>query len=785
MNAPYLLIPIGLILIILYSISLLFSRLDVIRQSLHRKIWNYSLLATFLVSAVLGILMAIQVNYKLEVPWTEKVLKWHVNFAIALSAIGIFHLIWHWKYYIPFKSGSKSRLTGRQGPKKMGGRQGPRVRIFMIGFIGMAFQMLIIREMLGLFQGNELMISIILFLWLLLTGGGAMTGIGARIPENGESGRNLRHSSLLILVLLILPVFLVSLMYYGKSLFFAPGVEAGPLAFAGFLLLVLTPFCFLNGFAFTYITRILEPLGLSIRNAYAWESAGAAAAGILCTFAILLGIFTPPGGRWIEKLFHPNDEIIATRSGPSGRITITRNGDQVNIFENGVLSQSSGNTLVCEEMTHFTMVQHDNPQNILVIGGLLSGISATLSGYSCHRVDFVEPDPSVFRFINRMKLLEGRSPGERYILEPPFKWVIHADTQYDIILIMLPGPSNLSINRFYTREFYRKLKRCMHQNAIVSIMLPGTGNYVSAEAIAAIGPVMNALRTSFSQVLIYPGENNYLIAGETPLRTDLLDALENRNIHPVYISPGYFDENRFLTRQTELNQLVQSDKTMNSDLKPVAYFAQIAWWLGQFPKGFIWPLAIITVILILSGLLTRRTACTGMFLMGAGASGTEIIMLFILQITAGSMYLFTGLLLACFMAGLALGAVQKFTGRAGKLASSQTFILLSFTVTSALLMVLAVWMTQTGNPVWIKTVLILILSFLTAMLTGLLFASLTKVFENSGTGGKIYVYDMLGAALGALVFPLVVIPILGILPALGIISGSGVLILLLLTIGKS
>jgi spermidine synthase len=812
MTAPYLLIPIALVLLILYSISLLFRRLEVISKSTHRKTWNYALLVTFLVAAVLGTLMAIQINYKMEVPWTEKALKWHVNFGIGMSMIGIFHLIWHWRYYFPLKSirrggavaphvpgrkekNGKSRYGGNENGRSRSssptdwpktkilewiGPMGPAMWLFIVGFSGITFQTFIIRELLGLFQGNELMLSIIMFLWLLLTGAGALTGNGVRKVITDDVQEVQRKCRLFILTLLILPVFLILLMYYCKSLFFAPGIEGGPVAFSGLLILLLTPFCFLNGFAFTFMTRLLEPSGMSIRKAYAWESLGGAAAGLTCTIAILLGIFSLPGGRLIEKLFHPNDEVIATRSGPSGRITITRNGDQLNIFENGILCQSSGNTMICEEMAHFVMVQHPDPQNVLVIGGLLSGIDREILKYRCRYIDLAEPDPQIFRLAEHLSLIQPLAAPFRNIRENVTTWINHSDIQYDIIMVMLPGPQNLGLNRFYTAEFFSRLKTSMSDDGIISIMLPGTGNYVSGEAVAAIGPVVNAMRQSFSEAILFPGENNYLIAGNTSIRNDILSELKMRSISTLYISEGYFDQDLFKARMVQLNEIVKSEKTLNTYLKPRAYFGQIAWWLGQFPSQIAWPLVAILAILLISSLVSGHTAYTGMFIMGAGASGIEIILLFLIQITAGSLYLFTGLLLAVFMSGLAVGSSGLFKGRLLKIAGRSTVLLLTFTAVTAMIAMMAMWMTKTVNLTGLKTFLVILLTFMTASLTGLFFAQLTGLVSDPKSNGKLYVFDMLGAAFGSLIYPMVIIPIFGVLTGIGVISTSGVLILILL-----
>ncbi|MFA6798539.1 MAG: hypothetical protein WCR39_04520, partial [Bacteroidales bacterium] len=130
-NAPYLLIPITAGLLILYFISLLFSHLEILSSKLHRQIWNYALLLTFLVTIVLGILMAIQINYKLEVPWTEKVLRWHVNFGIGMSLTGLFHLSWHFLYFVPFTK----QLTTSEDPFPTDNKSLTGIQINNINFV--------------------------------------------------------------------------------------------------------------------------------------------------------------------------------------------------------------------------------------------------------------------------------------------------------------------------------------------------------------------------------------------------------------------------------------------------------------------------------------------------------------------------------------------------------------------------------------------------------------------------------------------------------------------------
>lgn len=84
---------------VLYLLTFFAARRDAIKKSTHRKIWNGLLLITFLVSGLLGLFLAIQINYDLKLNWFATLLYWHVEFGIAMAVISIFHLLWHLKYW--------------------------------------------------------------------------------------------------------------------------------------------------------------------------------------------------------------------------------------------------------------------------------------------------------------------------------------------------------------------------------------------------------------------------------------------------------------------------------------------------------------------------------------------------------------------------------------------------------------------------------------------------------------------------------------------------------------
>ena len=108
-------IPILSIIIVLYIISILLVKTKKITLFQQRRFWNFVLLITFLVSGILGLVLAISIDQKVTFVWYLPFLKLHVKFGIAMSIVSIFHLLWHLPYYKTiFKKNSESQLRSRQ-----------------------------------------------------------------------------------------------------------------------------------------------------------------------------------------------------------------------------------------------------------------------------------------------------------------------------------------------------------------------------------------------------------------------------------------------------------------------------------------------------------------------------------------------------------------------------------------------------------------------------------------------------------------------------------------------
>lgn len=104
---PYNIILITAIVLLAYLFTFILVKAGKLKKLSHRKIWNVILLITFLVSCLLGFVLALQINYGFCMDWFRTFLHWHVEFGIAMTIIAVIHIVWHYKYYTTMISKKK------------------------------------------------------------------------------------------------------------------------------------------------------------------------------------------------------------------------------------------------------------------------------------------------------------------------------------------------------------------------------------------------------------------------------------------------------------------------------------------------------------------------------------------------------------------------------------------------------------------------------------------------------------------------------------------------------
>lgn len=107
----YHLFPIMVSLLIFYGITVALMKCNIIKKVTHRKIWNIALTVTFLVSGLLGLLLAFFINYSYVPNYYLNIITLHIEFGIAMAVIAVFHFLWHLNYYKVIFKKKKTKIN--------------------------------------------------------------------------------------------------------------------------------------------------------------------------------------------------------------------------------------------------------------------------------------------------------------------------------------------------------------------------------------------------------------------------------------------------------------------------------------------------------------------------------------------------------------------------------------------------------------------------------------------------------------------------------------------------
>jgi spermidine synthase len=166
----------------------------------------------------------------------------------------------------------------------MEGKETMRVALAVIGFTSMIGQVVLMRELIATFYGNELVFGLILAAWLLWVAAGS-AGL-ARLAEGRRLGPG-AFATGLALAAPFLPAQIALTRAIRILLDITPGALVSFGAMAWSIFLILAPLCLLLGWQFTLGSRLLAERGGTVGRAYVYEGWGAAIGGALFSFLLV------------------------------------------------------------------------------------------------------------------------------------------------------------------------------------------------------------------------------------------------------------------------------------------------------------------------------------------------------------------------------------------------------------------------------------------------------------------------------------------------------------------
>jgi spermidine synthase len=802
----YHLIPLGAVILFFYALSLLLVHFSVIPRQQNRRFWNFLLLFFFISTALLGLILVVKINYKLDISWIEEALQWHVDCGIGFALVAIFHLLWNLQYYTRRQGQEPERLpdpeTNAFKPIPFTAGQ-YSIFFFLLGFISMMAQLVLLRENIKSFHGNELVIGIFLAIWMILTALGSQAGNNYRLAISQD-----RLYGLLVL-LGALPILIHILLILEKRFFFLPGYQVGVLEMTISILLLTVLFTGVSGFLFGYVSKIRGEHA-SRSSAYRLDALGSLAAGLLfslilvhllnnlqqltllflITALLVLWIYKYPEGRtmkWmlslagaimlalslmpgivnkVEGLRYRQEQILQIKDTPHGNLTFTSRNNQITGYMDGNPVLSTADLTRAEEAVHFPALQHHAPQSFLLMGGGLTGHISEAMKYGPERIDYCEADPWIYR-LGRTYFPETTSESLHFIPKDGRSWLMKAgDSRYDVVISTAGDPLTIGWNRYFTLEFYKLVKRHLNPDGVFCMKLSTGGNYVNDEGSALLGINYHTLKQVFSHVVIVPGTSTYFIASELPLSLDFPSLVDKHQISTTYVHPDYLDAMQLLFDSEQLSERIQDEEALlNKDLRPSLFFASLTGLqsrMGQHALGISGILAVLILVVLW---FLYNPVKTSMYVSGFTGAGIQMVLIMVMQSFYGFAYLVAPLMITIFMGGIVLGtlswqriwkeaSIQRLMGLVGLLAliSALGFLLLK-----------AETLFHSGLP---GQLILGFLNLITGIQVGALFAMAVNLKGNSEryNPGILYSADLTGAALGT------ILPVVFLLPLIGVMN---------------
>ena len=723
----------------------------------------------------------------------------------------------------------------------------------------MVAQVLILRELLVLAQGQELKLALGLWCWLLWVGLGSLLG-GRLHPAAVEPAR---LGGLLALLGFLLPATILMSRALPTLAQLPPG-QSLPIG-ATFLLFfaLLAPFGLVSGYFFPGAVQAwagVSPQGAAGR-VYYLETLGAAvgvvllqllfvgrfanlslglATGLLLALApwllarprtlmaraaitvnllVLAGavIFTPRLDSASRGWEWPGRTVLATVDSPYALLSASREWGQISFFANNLWQFTYPDPLTAEHQVQLGLLEHPRPQRVLLLGGGVAGLGAEiLKTRSITRVDYVELDPHLVGLAQSLlppAANLSRHPQVHLIYQDARRFLATTPHRYDVILMALPEPRSAQLNRFYTREFFRIVARKLLPGGVFSFALTGAEAGLAPLRAAYLGMAYHTLGQVFPEVAAFPGGQVRFFASPDRgvLVTDpevLVERLKDRQLSLQYVREYYLLQDLSPWRRQYLDQILrQQPPAVNTDLKPRCYFfdlvlsteqeglgvKEVLLALQDLPPAVPWAALVLALATVGAGIRRRpglRYPCQVM-VMGLGTMALEILVLVLYQTRFGSLYQQLGVLIAAFMAGMAAGSAAG-THMAGRPQAGLWLLAELQGGLAVLAAALALWLTwgvslpASGWELGTRAGYLLVL-VAAGVGGGGVFALSAALWSRSspevrGQGGILYAADLLGATLGTLGVSLLVLPVWGIVPALGLVAllhlGAGGLALL-------
>jgi spermidine synthase len=457
------------------------------------------------------------------------------------------------------------------------------------------------------------------------------------------------------------------------------GAAVGGLACTLFFILKVKPVAALG---FIVVFSLLTGLDALGAKGLRWK--------FLRIFLGLLGI-----GFWVagapavqtrlDSWFWNFGDLVASEHTAYGNVALVRLDGQVSFFENGQPLFTAPDENSAEEAVHYALLEHAAPRSVLLIGGTLGGaIDQAFKHPSVQRVCAVELDPALIRLAGAYLPSPFRDrltdPRVTFLRTDARRFIRGTSEKFDAVAMNLPDPYTAQLNRFYTLEFFREARMRLNPGGVFYFSLPSSENAIGRELSDALSTVSATLAAAFPETVLLPGDRCRFLAAVQPgtLVADpreLGKRIRDRGLGTLYVQPYYLDFQLSKERRDDLRSRLHPipPGRLNRDLRPTAFWNDLVLWSVHFAPmlrfalekasgfGFLHAMTALALAAALTGfwIRKRRSTLTGVRLsvwsIGFSGIALELTILLAYQTLFGVLYQDMALIVAGYMAGLALG----------------------------------------------------------------------------------------------------------------------------------
>ncbi len=677
----------------------------------------------------------------------------------------------------------------------MEGKRDSRIILVVVatGISSVVTQLLVIRECLVQFCGNEFVIAMILFSWLLISAFGTLAAGFLDQKNFSPEPSRLAFFSLLLAVLSLLQIGAVRIL---RDVFFIHGSSVGFYQTFLYTFFIISPYTLLLGFVLPYTlftARRFHPdyPGTKI---YIIDNIGDIAGGALFSF-VLVYVCTPfqallaanlPLAAAAFVLFPKRvrykkqvmlsvlivvvfifsapffeEKTLSPRQGRLhyyaesryGRIEIHQDKDQLSLFKDGVHQFSDQNQILAEERIHYPLSQVSELRHILVVSAE-GGIMEEIEKYHPESIDYVEIDPLVTQAALKFNLIKNIK-NLNVIHQDARAYIKTITKKYDAVIINLPEPETFQLNRFYTSEFFDLVKKHLSASGILSFSVNGFDNYLSPAQKLKIDVLYATAAVHFKHILLLPGQRVFFLCSNTVLDKDIPASLVRKNINTDYVA-HYFYGSLTQERIERLNTGITLDVPLNLDYSPKMICIMFSQWFAKFSSSPMFFLLVAALILYVYLMIITKESFI-LFTTGFMTMGSEILVIFAFQIFFGYIYTAIGGIVTLFLAGLLPGAVfgEKYTSKSRSVMAASDL---------GLIFLLAAFI---FGVVWFGSKLpagaYLVFGFMVSLLCGIQFPAALFLKGKTGSAAvQAFSADLMGAAFGILVTSVVLLPFFGL-----------------------